>query len=340
MLQKLFKSFTNLVREKLLPLFVTMLPYLRRYPLIALGAAGIFIGIIFSFTLGNPNPPIPNQLTFPPSSPFEKSVSGSGIVEANTRNINVGSYSSGIVERVHVDSGDVVKKGDQLFTLDTRTAKADIELKQAQVTAAEARIQSVKAQLSLAEDQTIRAKGLKSDLAISDEERKKRHFAFEKAQADFGEATAQLEEAKAQLSLAQVTLDKLTVTAPINGTILKVSIEEGELVSNNSSQDSTFVIMGSINPLHIRVQIDENDVWRYEKGAKAMAYLRSNREIRFPLTLAYVEPYAHPKQQLSGNSTEKVDTRIVEVVYRIEGDTENLMVGQQMDVFVESSKGP
>ena len=313
---------------------------IRRNPIMGLGVLGLAGAILFTFTYGRPKPPPPNQLSMPASSPFEKTVSGSGIVEANTRNIKIGSNLTGVVIEVNVKEGDEVKKGDVLLKLDDRSAAADVNLKEKEANAAEANVGAAKAQLNEADDQYKRVQALKTDFAISTEERRKRQFGFDKAKAQFAQAEALFEQEKADLEMARVTLEKLTIRAPVDGTILKVQTKIGEFISAGLSGSQNLMIMGGTKPLHLRVQIDENDVWRYEKDAPAKAFLKSNKEINFPLTLVRVEPYAQSKQQLSGDSTEKVDTRVLEVVYKIDGDSKNLVIGQQLDVFVEASKGP
>ncbi len=65
--------------------------------------------------------------------------------------------------------------------------------------------------------------------------------------------------------------------------------------------------------LHIRVDIDENDAWRFHRNTAGMAFVRGNRDFRIPLTFERVEPYIVPKKSLTGGSTERVDTRVMQV---------------------------
>lgn len=282
---------------------------LVRNPLLLLGVGGLLGAILFSFIFGT-KPDIPhNELALPPSSPYVDNVSGIGIVEANSKNIQVGAFLSGIVDKVFVMEGAIVKKGDPLFTLDTRAAEAEVQLR--------------KVKLAMAQDQFDRVQGMKSGMAISTEDKANRGFA--------------LAEAKAALRVAQVVLDKSTVYAPISGLIMKVYIKEGERVSEQS-HTAGVLLMGNNNPLFVRVQIDENDMWRFKANTPATAFLKSHKEHKYPLKFVRTEPYALPKSQLSGDLNERVDTRIVEVLYQIEGDTSDLYIGQQLDVFIETAQ--
>jgi hypothetical protein len=92
-----------------------------------------------------------------------------------------------------------------------------------------------------------------------------------------------------------------------------------------------------LEQVHVRVDIDENDAWRFDKTRKAVAFLRGNRQFQVELSLAYVEPYIIPKRSLTGDSNERVDTRVLQALYRFDRKQLPLYVGQQMDVFIEAA---
>ena len=74
---------------------------------------------------------------------------------------------------------------------------------------------------------------------------------------------------------------------------------------------------------------------RVSPGAKAVASVRGNADLRTPVRFVRFEPFVMPKKSLTGDSTERVDTRVLQVIYRVENDALPLFVGQQMDVFIE-----
>jgi hypothetical protein len=92
--------------------------------------------------------------------------------------------------------------------------------------------------------------------------------------------------------------------------------------------------MGSIEPLLVRVDIDETETWRVRPGRHALARLRGNPEISVPLTFIRFEPYVLPKRSLTGDTTERVDTRVLQVIYAFPPDDFPAFVGQQVDVFI------
>lgn len=311
---------------------------LRRNPLLMLGLGGLIGAIVFSYTFGRQPPQPSNQLTLPPSSPYENNVSGIGIVEANSKNISVGTFLQGIVAELFVVEGSVVKKGDPLLRLDTRSAEVDVELREREIATAKEQIAVMQATLDEAKDIYERTVHMKSGLAISIEEKRKREFAVRRTEADLRRVQSDLNRATAALKAAQVALDKMTVHAPTDGLILRVNTKVGESVGD-ANKSNAIVLMGNHIPLHLRVQIDENDIWRFKSNTKATAFLKSNKDIKFPLTFVRLEPYAAPKQQISGDVQEFVDTRIVETIYKIEGDTSRIYIGQQLDVFIEVDVG-
>jgi hypothetical protein len=99
------------------------------------------------------------------------------------------------------------------------------------------------------------------------------------------------------------------------------------------------ILLGNLDRLHVRVDIDENDAWRFSKTAPAVAFVRGNPSLRTELQFEYIEKYVIPKRSLTGDSTERVDTRVMQIVYSFKGDTLVVFPGQLMDVFIEDQSG-
>lgn len=98
--------------------------------------------------------------------------------------------------------------------------------------------------------------------------------------------------------------------------------------------------LGDLDRLHIRVDIDENDAWRFKPETRAVAFLRGNRDLKAELVFVRTEPYVTPKTSLTGSSTERVDTRVLQVIYSFDRHVLPAYVGQQMDVFIEAPEVP
>ena len=256
----------------------------------------------------------------PPHVEFANRISGTGIVEASSRNISIGAHLPGIVARVHVKVGERVKAGSPLFSIDDRARLADLAVREARVREAEANLQDLQAQLQIAEK-------VKDPRAISTDDLNKRRFA---AQA----AEARLANAAAEVTAARVDIDLLTVRAPIEGDVLQVNIRPGEYAPSGVTAQP-LIFLGSLDRLHVRVDIDENDAWRFRQQAPAVAFVRGNPSFKTNLRFEYVEKYVIPKRSLTGESTERVDTRVMQVVYSFNRSDLSVYPGQLMDVYIE-----
>src|SRR5437016_8985362 len=137
--------------------------------------------------------------------------------------------------------------------------------------------------------------------------------------------------------MTETNLERSIVRAPMDGDVLQVKIHPGEFAPAGVTP-TPLILLGRLKPLHIRVDVDEHEAWRVRPEAKATAAVRGNANLKAPLTFVRFEPFVVPKKSLTGDSTERVDTRVLQVIYRVEGDALPLFVGQQMDVFIDGSE--
>lgn len=307
---------------------------LPKYTLPLLAAAGFLFG---AYTAVSSNRPVPvaQPVAEPANSPFKTFIAGAGIVEAQSQNIAIGTPLSGIVTRVPVKVGDAVKAGALLFLLDDREATADLAVKTADLAKAKAAVGEAEAARTDAQTLWDLAAAITDRRAISIEELDRRRNALLIAKAKVDSARAEVLQAEAALAAVRTTLDLLQVRAPVDGEVLQVNIRVGEF-AQAGALNTPLMLLGSMDKLHIRVDIDENDAWRFHKDGKAVAYLRGNRSFSADLTLVWVEPYVIPKRSLTGDSTERVDTRVLQALYSFDRQRLPAYVGQQMDVFIET----
>ncbi len=88
--------------------------------------------------------------------------------------------------------------------------------------------------------------------------------------------------------------------------------------------------------IHVRADIDEADIPRFLQGAQARAFARGATDRPIPLRFVRVEPYVQPKKSLTGSSSERVDTRVLQVIYAIDQSQPEIYIGQQLDVFIDA----
>ena len=98
----------------------------------------------------------------------------------------------------------------------------------------------------------------------------------------------------------------------------------------------TLLVIGDLQQMRVRVMIDEQDLPRFRAGRSGQGFARGNADVPLALEFVRVEPYVQPKRSLTGDSTERVDTRVLEVLYALPPKTAGVYVGQQLDVFLET----
>jgi len=310
----------------------------------------------------------------PPVAAYPNQVGAVGLVEAASENISVSVPVPGLVTSVLVKAGDNVRKGQVLFVLDDRDLRAELALRQStaelaetklkrlessprpeEIPPAEARVREAQAQLADTETQLRMMEAVKDKRAIRDEDLQKRRRAVDTAQARVQEAQAQLSllkagtwrpdlevaraevaQAKQQVARVQADLGRLIVTAPINGQILQCKVRPGEYAQAGVLAQP-LLLMGDVSRLHVRADIDEKDAWRVKPGAKSIASVRGNSAVRYALEFVRLEPYVVPKRNLTGDATERVDTRVLQAIYRLPTGVA-LHPGQQMDLSIEAAK--
>ena len=301
-------------------------------PLVA--AAALVFGLI-SVVRSQPRhetnlPPSP-----PPVSPYEQVVAADGLVEASSENISIGTPISEVVMEVPVVVGQKVKAGDPLFKLDDRQLQADLRTRQAELAVAETQVNVDTALHDDAHDQLSFAETLLDKRAISSEELAKRRHGAEAARARREAAVAQVTASAAQVKSIETQIERSVVRAPIDGEVLQVKIHVGEYAPAGVTP-TPMIMLGRLKPLNIRVDVDEHEAWRVRPDATATANVRGNSNLKTPLTFVRFEPFVVPKKSLTGDSTERVDTRVLQVIHRVDDDALPLFVGQQMDVFIQA----
>lgn len=344
----------------------------RKYllPLLALGGFGFAVYTVRTENQAViPAPPVAE----PARSSFGSSIAGAGIIEASTQNIAVGTHVAGVAMRISVKVGDRVKAGDPLFTIDDREAAAELASREAALAAAasevdrlaslprveeippaEASVREAEALLQDARTQFEMVAAVTDSRAVSREEIERRRWAVTAGEArllrsqtdlqllkagawkpELDIARARVASEQARVNQAKVEVERRTVRAPVDGEILQVNLRAGEY-AQPGALETPLMLMGGTDVLHVRVDIDENDAWRFKPGAPAKAHLRGNARFSTPLRFVKVEPYVVPKRSLTGDSAERVDTRVLQAVYAFDRGAMPAYVGQQVDVFIEA----
>ncbi len=147
---------------------------------------------------------------------------------------------------------------------------------------------------------------------------------------------------------SKALLDKYLIKAPIDGVILSINAAVGSYVSAQGTYNTytggfnPVIVMGSLqSQLGVRCYIDEILIHRLPESSqiKAKMFIRGT-DISIPLEFVRVQPYVSPKIQLSDQRAERVDVRVLPVIFRFEKPKNvNLYPGQLVDVYVEEPEG-
>jgi HlyD family secretion protein len=256
----------------------------------------------------------------PPTKPFQSAVAASGLVEASSENTAVGVPASGLVMRVHAKVWDRVDVGDPLLELDDRELRALRETQQAAIAVAEAALRKTRTPLA-------RMEALHRTGAVPDDDLDARRDEVALAEAHLGAARAAVAQTESLLA-------RLIVRAPIAGSVLQVNVRAGEFV--NVLLPVPPLVMGNIDQLQVRADVDEQLAPRVRAGTKAIGYLKGDTEHPIELRFVRIEPFVIPKRSLTGASTERVDTRVLQVIFAFPNDPGRpAYVGQQMDLYIQ-----
>ena len=307
----------------------------------------------------------------PPSAVYTSQVGAVGLVEAESENIAISLPVPGLVTRVDVKAGDRVRKGARLFSLDDRDLQAELALRKSSLSLAEARLEKlaisprpedlppaeakVRESEQLYQDAAVQLnliESVRDKRAIRDEDLQRRRLATKAAEARLDEAKAELarlvagtwkpdldiahaevQEARSHVERVEADLSRLVVTAPIDGEILQCKVHPGEYAQAGTLAQP-LILMGATVRLNVRTDIDEQDAWRVKTGATATGTVRGNTSERLPLHFVRVEPYVIPKRNLTGDSIERVDTRVLQVIFALDRGAK-VYAGQQLDVFID-----
>jgi multidrug resistance efflux pump len=348
-----------------------------KYVLPLLAVLGVTFAI-YTVVQARQAPPTSHPVVEPPTRPAKvRSIAGAGIIEARKENIPVGSPTPGVVWDVLVKIGDYVKKGDPLFKLDDREVQAELKVREAMLVAsrsqlhkleasprpedippAQAALDEARAKVSDAEVAMARTEKLYQKQMAAAGDYDKDRFAYYSARAAMAKAAAELARIKAgawkedievakaavlqaesQVESTRIALDRLTVRALADGEVLQVNVRPGQFAA--LAWREPMIILGDVNRLHVRVDIDENDVPYFEPGAPAVATLKGRPHVRFPLEYVKIEPYVTPKKSLTGDNSERVDTRVLQAIYALPDRRPfQVYVGQQMDVYIKAAPVP
>lgn len=320
---------------------------MRNKLLIALALIGILAGFISAYVYGlkgKPQPPAFN----PASNPYAKGIYANGIIEsdqASGQNINIYPEVSGVVTKIMVSEGQHVRAGTPLLLIDDALQRATVEQQKAQADAALAQIALARASLkSLADTLDKQEKSyLMDERSVSLDVLDSARNAVAVAKANLAVAEKQYQAALRAYQAAVVLLSRYAIKAQSVGTVLAVNAAVGSYISSQGvydsytgSQDPPVVMGNSAEYVEVRCYVDEILINRLPEASRmhARMFIRGT-DINIPMEYVRKQPYVTPKIELSNQRTERVDVRVLPVIFRFARPKEtSLYPGQLVDVYI------
>lgn len=228
--------------------------------------------------------------------PITASVSASGTLNPVT-SVLVGSQVSGQLKEVLADYNAEVRKGQLIARIDPETfeyrvrqSQADVDAARAQVLTAQANVAAARAAVSraevnlaearrdrdrkqmLVERNFISAADLEKARAVHDaaqEDLRSARAQVDVAAAQANSATANVKQREAQLAQARIDLERTAIRAPVDGIVIKRSVDAGQTVAASLQAPELFVIAQSLRDMQVDTSVDEAEIGRIKPGLRA-----------------------------------------------------------------------
>jgi HlyD family secretion protein len=302
-----------------------------------LACVGIFVGLISVYIYNEkikPEPPL--NVSY---NPYKKGIYATGIVESyqpSGSNVNIYAEVSGKVMAVFVKDGEVLKKGAPLLAIDDSVQKEIVAKDTAQVKYTLATLLNLQDQLEkIQKSYTLDPKSVSKntlDSAINAVKIQKESVSV----------------AKAQYKSDKALLDKYIITSPIDGMMLRVDIGVGDYVSPLGRYDTytqamlPVLEMGIVTPyLEVRCFLDEILVPSLPNptNLEATLFVRGENNKSVVLEFVRIQPYTIPKIELSNQRLERVDVRVLPILFRFKKPMNiNIYPGQLVDVYIKGKR--
>lgn len=210
-------------------------------------------------------------------------------------------------------AADDLATAERLVQSSTSVTRRDVETRRNALRTAEAQLSQTDAQLLAAE----------ADLAQLDAAR---------GGTGLLPLRSAVGDARAALASAEVELGLLTVSSPMDAVVLSVDVSPGEFAAAGSAEST--ITLGATGAMQVRAEVAEADLPLLRDGAEAWAIARGAQEDRIRLAFVRREPLLRPKATLSGSGTERIDTRVMDVLFEVADPAAGLVPGQLVDVLI------
>ncbi|EAJ3114370.1 efflux RND transporter periplasmic adaptor subunit [Campylobacter coli] len=203
--------------------------------------------------------------------------------------VDVGAQVSGQIIKLYVDVGSHVKQGDLIAQIDKDKQQNDLDITKAQLESAKANLESKKVALEIASKQYQREQKLYAAKASSLENLEIQKNNYYSLKASVAELNAQVIQLEITLKNAKKDLDYTTITAPIDGVVINVAVDEGQTVNANQNTP-TIVRIANLDEMEIKMEIAEADVNKIKIGTELEFSLLNDPQKTYRASIASIDP--------------------------------------------------
>ena len=226
-------------------------------------------------------------------------VQATGNVEPTTQ-VDVSSERSGVIRSVNVKANSLVKKGDVLAELDPERLKAELGRIAATLAASQARLADAKATLAEKQLAFKRAERLNKQGISAAQDLDTARAAQARAEAGILAAEADIDVVKAEVTMQETDITKMRILSPVNGIVLKRSVEPGQTVASSLQAPVLFTLAEDLARMQLEADVDEADIGVVKTGQRATFTVDAYPGKSFPAVIDTIE--------YSPNVTENVVT--------------------------------
>ncbi len=195
---------------------------------------------------------------------IRKVVNATGEVGA-VQLVSVGAQASGQIEKLYVSVGQQVHKGDPIADIDSTTQRNDLDINKAKLDTYQAQLAAKQVALKVAQTQYNREAQLRKTNSTSRESLEDAENALATAKAAVAELESQIRQAQIAVNTAETNLGYTKISAPLDGTVVAVPVEEGQTVNANQTTP-TIVQIADLSHMEIKIEIAEGDITQVKPG--------------------------------------------------------------------------
>ncbi|HEX9902670.1 MAG TPA: efflux RND transporter periplasmic adaptor subunit [Acidobacteriota bacterium] len=201
-------------------------------------------------------------------------ISASGEVKPK-KNIEISAHVPGRIAKIGVKEGDLVKKGDFLLKLDSIQYEADADRNKAMISFYRTELERSTIKLNQDKAALERQKRLFDSQLISREQLEAAQVQQDISQAQHDSILHQIEQSQASLRSSMDSLSKTTFSAPIDGIITSLRVEEGEvaIIGTMNNPGTVLMTIADLSVMEVEVEVDETDVVNVRLGQKAEVHV-------------------------------------------------------------------